>query len=962
MAQVHGDHFDRSVYQNYDAIKPASNEAVLQTRAKVQAKFPGWYMRTDRITGLATDIYGKAMDVSGGSLNEKSANVFTQYLADLGLNKAEWQQTRNISVAHASYTDYEQWIDGHKVMFSKVSMRYTPAGQLQRVKIKDHGRPAAAMAPAIDKNGIGNYLVQDLGGMSITAQTVENDWVWFPVPAANGYELRPSWVFHITGQMEGNIPQELTGYADALTGEVLYRSNNAKEAFDVTIKGEVWRDGKYQPKTIEPLANLKIDIGSSSYNTDGMGVFNDASLNAPLNATVWLQGAWSTVRAVPSSNDVPSTTTTFTLPGTTFQFPVTTTFADRHVNAYYHVNRIHDHMKVYLPAFTGMDYSLRTNVDQTGGSCNAFYSSGSNSINFYPATGCPSFAEINDIVYHEYGHAINRNFYNGAGAGSMINGALNEGSADVWAMTLTQNPVLGQGAHGTPGSSIRIYNAAPKVYPKDIQGEVHADGEIIAGAWWDLATNLNSIDTMARLFSSTFYDTPDGPNGTEGEVYHDVLISAVINDDDDNNLGNGTPHLPQIVAAFARHGIYLLSGAVLNHTELAHQPIKSFIPVTANLVLADTLFFSQLKMYYKARSAAQFDTIIMTNNGGGNFTAQLPDTFSKMGEIVDYYFGIFDVLNSGTVYFPAGFRPDIPSDQSTIPYQFGLGIAQRSVTDFENDAMVQGWEIGNVTGDNATQGIWIHAVPVLSATNTAQGALVCQTGNDHTTGSGKCLVTGNANLGASINTADVDNGKTTAVTPLLDLSAYANPIIEYYRWFSNDRGSNRSSDPWLVQIHNENIVLWKNVDYTRASDYNWRRRIFHVKDLVATDRKVQVRFIAEDPVNTGQTQNGQSTVEALVDDFFIYDQGFATSVGTTVEELKANIYPNPANKMVNVQLSRNSTGTIGIYDLLGKEVTSISMDGANKYAISTAQLAAGTYMILVQTEKTIQTQKLVIAH
>ena len=133
------------------------------------------------------------------------------------------------------------------------------------------------------------------------------------------------------------------------------------------------------------------------------------------------------------------------------------------------------------------------------------------------------------------------NFYNDMGQGAMFNGALNEGSADVWGMSITHNPVLGQGAHGTSGSSIRVYNAAPKVYPQDIEGEVHADGEIIAGAWWDVATNINSVDTMTQIFTKTYYDTPDGPNGTEGEVYHDVLISALLNDDNDNNLNNGTP-------------------------------------------------------------------------------------------------------------------------------------------------------------------------------------------------------------------------------------------------------------------------------------------------------------------------------------------------------------------------------------------------------------------------------------
>jgi hypothetical protein len=33
---------------------------------------------------------------------------------------------------------------------------------------------------------------------------------------------------------------------------------------------------------------------------------------------------------------------------------------------------------------------------------------------------------------------------------------------------------------------VRRYDENIKVYPQDLTGEVHDNGEIIAGAWWDL--------------------------------------------------------------------------------------------------------------------------------------------------------------------------------------------------------------------------------------------------------------------------------------------------------------------------------------------------------------------------------------------------------------------------------------------------------------------------------------------
>jgi hypothetical protein len=49
---------------------------------------------------------------------------------------------------------------------------------------------------------------------------------------------------------------------------------------------------------------------------------------------------------------------------------------------------------------------------------------------------------------------------------------------------------MGQGFLGGAGTNVRRYDVEPKVYPQDLVGEVHADGEIIAGAWWDVNENF----------------------------------------------------------------------------------------------------------------------------------------------------------------------------------------------------------------------------------------------------------------------------------------------------------------------------------------------------------------------------------------------------------------------------------------------------------------------------------------
>src|SRR5690606_23580771 len=112
----------------------------------------------------------------------------------------------------------------------------------------------------------------------------------------------------------------------------------------------------------------------------------------------------------------------------------------------------------------------------------------------------------------------------------------------------------------------------------------------------------------------------------------------------------------------------------------------------------------------------------------------------------------------------------------------GVGInVGRYVIDFEGP--IPGWELG-VAGDNATDGIWEVGVP----SGTTAGGLEVQPGKDNTTGTGQCLITGNKQLFGNVSDDDVDQGKTTVRTPAFDLHFYE-PVVEYYRWYSNDRGS-----------------------------------------------------------------------------------------------------------------------------------------------------------------------------
>lgn len=965
-----GDRFGVSVFTNFRSIQ-LEQRADKGVQAKLAAQFPKWYIATDKWTGGFRDLNGPGISVSGKSLSDKATSLMQQQLAVVGIKPNEWVlEGQHTSSNGFQYLYYVQVVDGKQVAFSRMHFRFNPAGQIVRIFMNAYGQPDLSVTPVITADKALDIAQLELGAATITNKVVEDNLEWFPIPSTKGYTLHPAYKFTIEGtvQESNSIPLYLKGYVDAVTSELLYRDNETKDATNLKIKDSIFTNGFTNPKTLVGMPYVTVKIGATTLLANDTGFVSSTAFTIPTIDTVFLKGAWSTIRSATSTNKTPYAYLTVNKLDSTYIFPTTTTLgvasSSRHVNAYYHVNTVHDFMKkMYGTSFTGMDYSLATNVDVTG-TCNAYYTAaGGSSINFYPlGGGCVSFAEIHDVIFHEYGHAIAGKIY----AAGMTNGALNEGQADVWGLSITKDSVLARGyLVGSPSSYIRRYDIGYKVYPRDIVGEVHADGEIIAGAWWDYGQNKGSVDSMATLFSHTLLNyKPDGPNGTEGQVYFDFLISALIEDDNDADLSNGTPNLVPLARAFAKHGIYLLQDADIVHTELAHQAKGVPIPVNASLTVTHPYFFQSLYLVYRTSRLAGtlWDTIKMTNTGSYNFTCTIPPL--NKGLIVDYYFATKDVINVQGVYFPYNYYPVSMYAENTVNlyHQFGVGITPKDTIDFET-ALPSSWQLG-ISTDNATLGKWIQAVPVAAYNN----GLMSQTGTDHTSGTGKCLVTGNAAATATAYTASVRGSTTTSLsntttvlTPFFDLTNFSNPIIEFYRWYGNGRGNYPKNSSWRAQISSGSPVIYRDIDYTSQSDYQWRRRMFKPRETYSSADSIQLKFIATEAHPSGSTT--YQLVEAAVDDIIIYDE---VTSGAGVQEVKtalAKIYPNPAFNTLNVVLGSANYNELSIrfYDMSGKLVSTLPITiGATHYAIDTRNMASGQYMLVIKMDKTIQSSTVTI--
>ncbi len=215
------------------------------------------------------------------------------------------------------------------------------------------------------------------------------------------------------------------------------------------------------------------------------------------------------------------------------------------MNAFVKINVIADFVGQHLTSSQAalLSTPIKTNVNVSG-NCNAYYDG--SSVNFFPAGGqCANTGTIDDVMYHEWGHALDDDM-NGINGGD-----LSEGIGDIVAFMKTGDHVLGPGFYSGQTKGLRDSQNTKK-WPADKKGEVHADGEIIAGAYWDMRAALlkrygdqQGAFMAEKLFFNSLLTIKQMADG-----YNAVLRL----DDDDNNTSTRSPNYCLINEAFSNHG------------------------------------------------------------------------------------------------------------------------------------------------------------------------------------------------------------------------------------------------------------------------------------------------------------------------------------------------------------------------------------------------------------------------
>jgi cysteine-rich repeat protein len=394
--------------------------------------------------------------------------------------------------------------------------------------------------------------------------------------------------------------------------------------------------------------------------------------------------------------------------------------------------------------------------------CNAF-SSGDDIHFANKSADCINTGLLSDVIHHEFGHSLHTNSLT-PGVGQ-FDGSASEGLADVLSLSITEEPSLGAGFFNAfPNVPVRDLDPdyGDKKYPDNATGEEHDEGELIAESLWDmrraLVSALGKEAGVARA-NKIFYAIMQRCTGIT-TAYPEALLA----DDDDGNIRNGTPNQCLIKAAFGRHG---LADAQIGIPTVVPSrdgftvsaAITAGTPAIANCA-SPALVGGTVNWHLKGDPSIKGSVPLVAT--GATAAAVIPT--QPDGSVVQYKLAA-DLSDGSTATFPFN-----RADQE---YEFYVGPADPLwCADFDAAGNKGGmtttadWEVGVATAAGITAG---------DATAPFSGAGMLGT-----------ILAGDGSYRAAT--------KSKATLPVVDLAKYSHVRLQFMRWISvNDAETDQAA-------------------------------------------------------------------------------------------------------------------------------------------------------------------------
>jgi choice-of-anchor B domain-containing protein len=268
-----------------------------------------------------------------------------------------------------------------------------------------------------------------------------------------------------------------------------------------------------------------------------------------------------------------------------------------------------------------------------------------------------------------------------------------------------------------------------------------------------------------------------------------------------------------------------------------------------------------------------------------------------------------------------------------------------TVNDIPNLVLAKGYEDDFFFDFNwqvvstATTGNWEKAKPIRTSLN---GVIVNPDADAAGDLGDECYVTGNRQ--GNVTFDDIDGGVEVLTSPVMDLTSYANPYINYQRWFTNVTGSGTPNDTFRVSVSNgaQTAMLEESVG-NNADKGKWISRSYRVTDFLPLTNNMKLIIRASD------LSGSDHITEAAFDKFFVSDS-LLSGVNTKQNNVYASVYPNPTSGKIQVSYSIKNvnTGTLKVYDILGNTV--FEKELTDSYGVLNIQLEnKGMYFVRIES-------------
>ncbi|MBC8311168.1 MAG: choice-of-anchor B family protein [Candidatus Marinimicrobia bacterium] len=301
-----------------------------------------------------------------------------------------------------------------------------------------------------------------------------------------------------------------------------------------------------------------------------------------------------------------------------------------------------------------------------------------------------------------------------------------------------------------------------------------------------------------------------------------------------------------VISSDIEQGLFVLKfgGLSIEHTPMADTNIDAPVTISAT-VTSMTSIIEDVTLHVNLSN--EWSAVNMAPSIDDAFNAEIDN--ENHATVVRYYITATDDGENNARYPIEGYL------------LFTLGELDVSA-EFDFESGSQQWIAGSPS-DNASAGLWEWGNP----NGTADQFDEVQPEDDHTVNGTQCFVTGNSS--SSLGSDDVDNGKTTLLSPIIDLANMDDALLSYWKWYANDGGDNPGNDHWYVDVSNDGGSTWTELENTSSSWREWQQKRILLSEYTLLSNAMQFRFIAEDIQYNGDNGSGGSIVEAAIDDVLI---------------------------------------------------------------------------------------------